>query len=79
LIQNLSEKHAAQYRSRLIGFVFQSFNLLPFKTALENVTLPLYYQNVPPKQGEQKAMAFAKRHHAPCGLQRHRADYFGSP
>ncbi|NOT85814.1 MAG: ABC transporter ATP-binding protein [Methylococcaceae bacterium] len=61
LIQNLSEKHAAQYRSRLICFVFQSFNLLPFKTALENVTLPLYYQNVPAKQREQKALALLER------------------
>lgn len=61
LIQSLSEKHAAQYRSRLIGFVFQSFNLLPFKSALENVTLPLYYQNVPRKQREHKARALLER------------------
>lgn len=46
LIKNMSETKAAQYRNRLIGFVFQSFNLIPFKNALENVALPLYYQGV---------------------------------
>ena len=46
LINNLSQKEAAHYRNHLIGFVFQSFNLLSFKTAQENVALPLYYQKV---------------------------------
>ncbi len=50
LIQNLSQRKAAQYRSEHIGFVFQSFNLLPFKTALENVALPLYYQKISRKK-----------------------------
>ncbi len=46
LIKGLSETKAAVYRSRWLGFVFQSFNLIPFKTAAENVALPLYYQKV---------------------------------
>lgn len=46
LIRGLSETKAAQYRSELIGFVFQSFNLISFKNAMENVALPLYYQGV---------------------------------
>ena len=50
LINNLSETKAAQYRNNYIGFIFQSFNLISFKTALENVALPLYYQNVSRKK-----------------------------
>lgn len=46
LMKGLSQKQAANYRSQFIGFVFQSFNLLSFKTALENVALPLYYKKV---------------------------------
>jgi putative ABC transport system ATP-binding protein len=46
LVKGLSETKAAHYRNHLLGFVFQSFNLIPFKTALENVALPLYYQGV---------------------------------
>ncbi len=45
-IRNLSEAKAAYYRNRFLGFVFQSFNLLGFKNAMENVALPLYYQKV---------------------------------
>jgi putative ABC transport system ATP-binding protein len=44
LIKNLSETKAAEYRNHLIGFIFQSFNLIGFKTAVENVELPLFYQ-----------------------------------
>jgi len=47
LIRGLSERRAAIYRNKFIGFVFQAFNLLPFKTAAENVELPLQYRNVP--------------------------------
>ncbi|HAW51145.1 MAG TPA: ABC transporter ATP-binding protein, partial [Flavobacteriales bacterium] len=50
LIKNLSEKRAAEYRNRFLGFVFQSFNLIPFKNAVENVALPLYYQGMSRKQ-----------------------------
>jgi len=46
LIKNLSEKQSAHLRNELIGFVFQSFNLINFKNALENVALPLYYKNI---------------------------------
>lgn len=59
LINNqLSEKQAAFFRNRFIGFVFQSFNLLPFKTATENVALPLYYQKVPRKERTEKALDY---------------------
>ena len=47
-IKNLSETKAAEYRNRMIGFIFQSFNLISYKNAMENVALPLYYQGVPP-------------------------------
>ncbi|MBR8763968.1 ABC transporter ATP-binding protein [Porphyromonas levii] len=55
LIQELDENSAAEMRGKKIGFVFQSFNLIPFKTALENVALPLYYQGV--SQKERNALA----------------------
>ncbi len=61
LIQGLSERQAAMYRNKFIGFVFQSFNLLPFKTALENVALPLYYQGVARRQRNRTAMAYLDR------------------
>lgn len=56
LIKNLSEKQAARYRNEMIGFVFQSFNLINFKNALENVALPLYYKNISRKQRNIIAM-----------------------
>jgi putative ABC transport system ATP-binding protein len=58
LIKNLSEKKAAYYRNQFIGFVFQSFNLLSFKNALENVALPLYYQKVSRRKRNKKAMEY---------------------
>jgi putative ABC transport system ATP-binding protein len=61
LMRGLSETQAAQYRNKFIGFVFQSFNLLPFKTALENVALPLYYQGISRRQRNRTAMAYLDR------------------
>ena len=61
LIWNLSEKKAAEYRNKLIGFVFQSFNLISFKTAVENVELPLFYQGVSRRRRREMAMAFLDR------------------
>jgi len=58
LIKNLTQKQAALYRNELIGFIFQSFNLLPFKTAAENVALPLYYRQVPRKERKIKAIEY---------------------
>jgi putative ABC transport system ATP-binding protein len=61
LIKNLSQTQAAQYRNRFLGFVFQQFNLLPFKTAAENVALPLYYQKVGRKERQIKALEYLDR------------------
>lgn len=58
LMKDLSEKDAAVYRNRMIGFVFQSFNLINFKDAMENVALPLYYQGVSRKQRNAKALEY---------------------
>jgi len=55
-IKNLNEKLAAQYRNKFLGFVFQSFNLINFKNAVENVALPLYYQGLGRKERLEKAM-----------------------
>lgn len=56
LIKDLSETRAAHYRNRMIGFIFQSFNLINFKTAVENVELPLFYQGVSKRKRHQLAM-----------------------
>lgn len=57
----LSERQAARYRSTFLGFVFQSFNLINFKSALDNVALPLYYQKVPRRDRNARAMALLER------------------
>jgi putative ABC transport system ATP-binding protein len=64
LMKDLSETRAAVYRRKWIGFVFQSFNLIPFKTAAENVALPLYYQGV----GRRKRLATAREYLDRVGL-----------
>ena len=58
LIKDLSEKRAAEYRNRMIGFIFQSFNLIGFKTAVENVELPLFYQGVSRRKRHTMAMEY---------------------
>jgi len=57
----MNETRAARFRNQNIGFVFQSFHLIPFKTALENVALPLYYRNVNRKKRDQIALDFLDR------------------
>ncbi|WP_100614140.1 ABC transporter ATP-binding protein [Confluentibacter citreus] len=56
LIKNLTEKKAAVYRNKFLGFIFQSFNLINYKNALENVALPLYYQGLKRKERQELAM-----------------------
>ena len=75
LIKNLTETQAAKYRNEMIGFVFQSFNLINFKNALENVALPLYYKNISRKKRNIIAMELLDRmglknwaHHLPGEL-----------
>jgi putative ABC transport system ATP-binding protein len=61
LMRGLSERQAAHYRNRFIGFVFQSFNLIGFKNAVENVALPLYYQKVPRRRRNRMALEYLER------------------
>ncbi len=61
LIKNLSETRAAEYRNKMIGFIFQSFNLISFKNAVENVELPLFYQGVSRKKRHALAMEYLER------------------
>jgi putative ABC transport system ATP-binding protein len=75
LIKDLTQTQAAQYRNRFLGFVFQSFNLLGFKTALENVSLPLYYRQVPRKERQEIALDYLAKvgladwaHHLPTQM-----------
>ena len=60
-IKNLSETKAAEYRNRMIGFIFPSFNLISYKNAMENVALPLYYQGVPRRKRNAMALEFLDR------------------
>ncbi|NQX85673.1 MAG: ABC transporter ATP-binding protein [Flavobacteriaceae bacterium] len=55
-IKNLTEKKAAVYRNKFLGFIFQSFNLINYKNAIENVALPLYYQGLKRKERQKKAL-----------------------
>ncbi|MDO5571019.1 MAG: ABC transporter ATP-binding protein [Bacteroidales bacterium] len=75
LIKNLSEKRAAEYRNKMIGFIFQSFNLINFKDAMENVAMPLYYQGVPRKKRNILAVEYLDKlglkewaHHLPSEM-----------
>lgn len=75
LIRNLSETKAAEYRNRMIGFIFQSFNLISFKNAMENVALPLYYQGISRKKRNLLALEYLDKlglkewaHHMPNEL-----------
>lgn len=75
LIKNLSENRAAELRNKLIGFVFQSFNLINYKDAMENVALPLFYQGVPRRKRNKLALEQLDRmglkewsHHLPSEL-----------
>ena len=75
LIKDLSETKAAEYRNRMIGFIFQSFNLISFKDAVENVALPLFYQGVSRKKRNALALEYLDRlglkewaHHMPNGM-----------
>ena len=60
-IWNLSESKAAEYRNHMIGFIFQSFNLISFKNAVENVELPLFYQGVSRKKRHTLALEYLER------------------
>ncbi|MBD0852434.1 ABC transporter ATP-binding protein [Maribacter arenosus] len=74
-IKNLNETKAAKYRNKFLGFIFQSFNLINYKSALENVALPLYYQRIPRKERLAKSMKYLEMvglkewsHHLPNEL-----------
>lgn len=60
-IKNLNEKLAAQYRNKFLGFIFQSFNLISYKNALDNVGLPLYYQGIKHKERVEIAMSYLEK------------------
>ena len=61
IIKDLDETKAARYRNKFLGFVFQSFNLINYKNALENVSLPLYYQGIKRKERQEVALSYLER------------------
>lgn len=74
-IKGLNEKIAARYRNNFLGFIFQSFNLINYKSALDNVSMPLYYKGVKRKERTDKAMHYLEKvgladwsHHLPSEL-----------
>jgi putative ABC transport system ATP-binding protein len=74
-IKNLNEKIAAKYRNEFLGFIFQSFNLINYKSALDNVSMPLYYKGIKRKERTDKAMHYLEKvglaewsHHLPSEL-----------
>ena len=74
-IKNLNEKIAAKYRNEFLGFIFQSFNLINYKSALDNVSMPLYYKGVKRKERTDRAMHYLEKvglaewsHHLPSEL-----------
>jgi putative ABC transport system ATP-binding protein len=74
-IKNLNEKIAAQYRNKFLGFIFQSFNLINYKSALDNVALPLYYQGLKRQERMEKAAHYLEKvglaqwsHHLPSEM-----------
>lgn len=74
-IKNLNEKIAAQYRNKFLGFIFQSFNLINYKSALDNVALPLYYQGLKRQERMEKAEHYLEKvglaewsHHLPSEM-----------
>jgi len=74
-IKNLNEKIAAQYRNKFLGFIFQSFNLITYKSAIDNVAMPLYYQGLKRKERKERAEYYLEKvgltdwsHHLPSEL-----------
>ena len=74
-IKNLNEKIAAKYRNEFLGFIFQSFNLINYKSALDNVSMPLYYKGIKRNERNERAMHYLEKvglaqwsHHLPSEL-----------
>lgn len=60
-IKNLNERIAARYRNKFLGFIFQSFNLISYKSALDNVALPMYYQGIKRRERIERAMSYLEK------------------